>query len=106
MSMPPADSEFQCSPSRLARILFALADPMRLRILALILDRELNAQQLAQILGLDPHIVARHITCLRDGGVVSMRRHGKRVYYSVRPQTADAASKLVHLTLNSLLVQS
>lgn len=100
--MPLVDRECQRSPSRLARIHWALADPIRLRILALILTRELNAEQLSQVLALNSNIVARHLTYLRDSEVVSLRRHGRVTYYSVRTKTTCAESQLVHFTLDML----
>lgn len=103
--MPLVDRECQCSPSRLARIHLALADPIRLRMLALIRAEALNSEQLSQVLALDPHIIAKHLTYLRDGGVVSMRRRGKITYYSVRTKATCAESQLVHLTLDLLRLE-
>lgn len=106
MSMFPVDSECQCSPSRLARIHLALADPIRLRILALILVKELSPEQLSQVLGLGPNIIAKHLTYLREARVISRRLRGHNSpYYSAGKMTARAESLLVHLTLDLLRLE-
>lgn len=103
MSMPDTEPEIQFSPSHLARIHVALADPVRLRMLTLILIRPLNPGELARILALDSHTVAKHLRYLRDAGVVSrQRRGGQTPYYSIREAGECPEAQLVHLTLDLL----
>lgn len=104
--MSDVERENQCGPSRLARIHGALADPVRLRMLALILMKPLSPEELARVLALDSHIIARHLTYLRDAGVVSrQRRGGQTPYYSVRKVAECAEAQLVHLTLDLLRLE-
>jgi len=103
MSTSDVERENQCSPSRLARIHVALADPVRLRILALIQMKPLNPEGLARVLVLDSHAIAKHLRYLRDAGVVSrQRRGGQTPYYSVRKVGECAEAQLVQLTLDWL----
>jgi predicted ArsR family transcriptional regulator len=74
-------------------------------MLALIREEALNSEQLSQVLALDPNIIAKHLTYLRDGGVVTVRRRGKITYYSVRAMATCAESQLVHLTLDLLRLE-
>lgn len=103
MSEPDANCASQYSPSYLARIHIALADPVRLRMLTLILIRPLTPEELVRILALDSHTVAKHLRYLRDAGVVSrQRRGGQTPYYSVREAGERPEAQLVHLTLELL----
>jgi ArsR family transcriptional regulator len=103
MSMSETQPEILFSPSHLARIHVALADPVRLRLLTLILIRPSNPEELVRILALDPHTIDKHLRYLRDAGVVSrQRRGGQTPYYSVREAGECPEAQLVHLTLDLL----
>jgi len=58
-----------------------LADPTRLRIVALLLDRELCVCDLMAVLRLPQSTVSRHMIRLKSAGLVSDRRDGKWVHY-------------------------
>lgn len=53
-----------------------LADPVRLRLLALASVEELGVGELAELLGEGQPKVSRHATALRDAGLLSARRQG------------------------------
>ncbi|MBU6207433.1 MAG: metalloregulator ArsR/SmtB family transcription factor [Alphaproteobacteria bacterium] len=61
----------------------ALADPSRLRILALIRQTELAVGELALILGQSQPRVSRHIRILVDAGLVARRKEGSWMYLSL-----------------------
>ncbi len=67
----------------LARLFRALADPTRLRILHLLLQRELCVCELQQGLRLPQPLLSRHLAYLRHAGLVANRRKGNRVFYSL-----------------------
>ncbi len=72
----------------------ALADPLRVRLLAALRRRELRASQLVAFAGLPPSTVSGHLTVLRIAGLISARREGRRIYYRVAaapPREAAAA---------------
>ncbi len=58
----------------------ALADPSRLRLLALLRDHELAVGELAQLLAQSQPRVSRHIRILEDAGLVERRREGGWVF--------------------------
>jgi ArsR family transcriptional regulator len=71
----------------LASHLRTFADETRLRTLRLLLEEELNAGELTDILGLAQSAVSRQITLLREAGLVSERRAGRYAYYSIAPES-------------------
>ena len=65
---------------KLAALFQALADPTRLRILALLRLMELSVGELAQLLGQSQPRVSRHVRILSDSGLVGRRKEGSWVY--------------------------
>jgi ubiquinone/menaquinone biosynthesis C-methylase UbiE len=63
----------------------ALADPTRLRIVALLRAIELSVGELAQVLGQSQPRVSRHIRILVDSGLVTRRREGSWVFLAPAP---------------------
>jgi ArsR family transcriptional regulator len=57
-----------------------LADPTRLRILALLRAMELSVGEMAQLLGQSQPRVSRHVRILSDSGLVGRRKEGSWVY--------------------------
>lgn len=60
-----------------------LAEPVRLRLLALAAVEELGVGELAELLGEGQPNVSRHAAALRQAGLLAERRQGTRVYLSV-----------------------
>ncbi|MCY0725652.1 metalloregulator ArsR/SmtB family transcription factor, partial [Klebsiella pneumoniae] len=61
----------------------ALADPTRLRILALLRIMELSVGELAHILGQSQPRVSRHLKILSDAGVLERRKEGSWVFLTL-----------------------
>ncbi|WES64117.1 metalloregulator ArsR/SmtB family transcription factor [Microbacter sp. GSS18] len=81
---------------RLAVRLKALADPVRLRVIAFMLGRpalEACTCELAPVLGLSEPTVSHHLKTLERAGLVSKERRGMSVYYAAEP---DALRALGH----------
>ena len=73
----------------------ALADATRRRILALLAtEGELCVCELHVALALHQPKVSRHLSVLRDSGVLSVRRQGTWIYYRLNPQLPAWASTL------------
>lgn len=82
-------------PLDLARLFAALADPTRLRLLNLMAGREVCVCYFVEILKQGQPKISRHLAYLRKAGIVSARREGKWMHYSIeRPQEMAAASIL------------
>lgn len=67
----------------LHRILKAIADPTRLRILNLLLEEPLCVCELEFLLELPQPLLSRHLACLRGAGLAVDKRIGMRVQYSI-----------------------
>jgi len=67
----------------------ALADPTRLRILALLRLMELSVGELAQVLGQSQPRVSRHLKILSDASIVERRKEGSWVFLSLAHGIAD-----------------
>jgi ArsR family transcriptional regulator len=61
----------------------ALADPTRLRILALLREMELSVGELAQVLRQSQPRVSRHLKVLADAGVLERRKEGSWVFLTI-----------------------
>src|SRR3954447_6868664 len=72
------------------RLLRALADPVRLRLLNLLSeDKEVCVCHLHEALGLPQPTVSRHLAYLRKNGLVAGRRGGLWVHYRLaKPRTS------------------
>ncbi len=80
----------------LAELFHALADPTRLRILALLREMELSVGELAQVLGQSQPRVSRHLKILADAGVVERRKEGSWVFLTLADRAqADAIFGLI-----------
>ncbi len=65
----------------------ALADPTRLRIVALLRAMELSVGELAQVLGQSQPRVSRHIRILVDAGIAMRRKEGSWVFLAPAPSS-------------------
>ena len=67
-----------------ADIFQALAHPTRIAILELLSDGKLSAGALIEKLGMEQANVSQHLAVLRAKQLVSNRKSGNQVFYSVR----------------------
>jgi ArsR family transcriptional regulator len=86
----------RASPSfDLVRLLAALADPTRLRLLNLMDGREVCVCYFVEILKQGQPKISRHLAYLRTAGIVSARREGKWMHYRInRPDDSRGAAIL------------
>jgi len=64
-----------------SRFFMALANDHRLKIIELLKDGEKSSAQLIEALGLYASIVSRHLTMLRNVGIVAARKEGVSLYF-------------------------
>lgn len=89
-------------PFPLARLFSALADPTRLRLLNLMRGREICVCYFVQVLRQPQPKISRHLAYLRKSGIVSSRREGKWMHYSILRPADPGASAILDAALNSL----
>ena len=88
-------------PATMAGLFAALADTTRLRLLnlmagdGLMAGREVCVCHFVEILGQSQPKISRHLAYLRHAGIVTARREGKWMHYSIcTPADSPAASIL------------
>ena len=73
----------------------ALGDETRLRILHLLCHKELCVCQIVEVLGIGQSKASRHLAHLRNAGLVSDRREGLWMYYSLTEVDGELHQRLV-----------
>ena len=73
------------------KFLRALADPTRLRLVALLRKEELSVQELQEITALGQSRISTHLGLLLESGLVQSRREGKRTFYRLNPEIRGEA---------------
>ncbi|NBR46163.1 MAG: methyltransferase domain-containing protein [Verrucomicrobia bacterium] len=72
------------------RLLGALADPTRLRILSVLRENELSVAELQKVLGVGQSRISNHLSQLKGVGLVRDRREGQKAFYR-RAEAPSAA---------------
>lgn len=75
---------------KLLNVTKALSDGNRLRSLMLLRGGELCVCRLISLLKLAPSTVSKHMSILKQAGLVETRREGKWTYYKLSSGTSDA----------------
>ena len=73
------------------RTLKALADPIRLRVLAAVAEEELTVGEVQEVVESVQSSVSRNLAILRAAGFVQDRKEGTNVYFSVRRDMPEPA---------------
>ena len=61
----------------------AIAHPLRLKILCVLGDQEVNVQDIVDAVGTSQSNISQHLAILRDKEIVNWRKDGNRVFYKV-----------------------
>jgi ArsR family transcriptional regulator, lead/cadmium/zinc/bismuth-responsive transcriptional repressor len=69
--------------AHVAELFRAFSDTSRVRIMSALLDGEKNVNTLARLVGISESAVSHHMRGLRQTHIVTARRDGKEVYYSI-----------------------
>jgi DNA-binding transcriptional ArsR family regulator len=96
---PPASVTEEAGPrlpsEHLVQVLRAAAHDIRLRALGLIAERPRSTQELAPLLGLSEAAVSKHLRILAEAGVLTTKRDGYYVLYSLERERLAALSSTV-----------
>ncbi len=81
-----------------ARLLKALADPTRLRILSLLSrhEGEVCVFEIVESFTLEQPTISHHLRILRDAGLVDCRKKGLWAYYYVRREALSRAREVIN----------
>jgi DNA-binding transcriptional ArsR family regulator len=84
-------------------VFHALANPIRLEILAFLRDGEKCVCEIVPHLNLIQPVVSRHLKILKDAGIVRCRKDGtKRMYSTVDPRIYNVVDDLTPQLVSSL----
>ena len=72
--------------SQSLKILKALTDATRLRLVALLSREELSVNELKEITELGQSRISTHLGVLQDNGLLKFRKDGKRSLYRINPE--------------------
>jgi ArsR family transcriptional regulator len=84
--------------THLARLLKALADPTRLRLVSMVAAREGGEAcvcELTEPLGLTQPTISHHLKILVDAGIFTRDKRGVWAYYALVPAAMDALSAVL-----------
>lgn len=81
--------------SRYIETLNVLADESRLRLCALLRERELCVTDLVRVTGISQPRVSTHLGRLREAGIVRDRRQGSQAFYALAVDALPATAKAV-----------
>jgi DNA-binding transcriptional ArsR family regulator len=82
----------EAEEARLARVYKALGDEQRLRILRMLRDREMYAQEIVERTGLHQSVVSRHLQFMRAVGLLQLRKQNNMKFFSLNPTARDMLS--------------
>ena len=69
-----------------ARVIKAMAHPVRLKILCVLADREFSVQDIVDSVGTSQSNISQHLAILRGKGVLRARKDANRVFYRIGDQ--------------------
>jgi SAM-dependent methyltransferase len=72
-----------------------LGDESRIRLCALLRERELSVTELVRVTGISQSRVSTHLARLREGGFVRDRREGQHAFYALAVDTLPGTAKSV-----------
>ncbi len=71
------------SAAHVAELFRAFSDTSRVRIVSALVDGEKNVGRLAELIGVSDSAISHHLRGLRQMHLVTARRDGKEVFYTV-----------------------
>src|SRR4051812_37495929 len=89
-----------------ARFFAALAHPIRIRLLEVLVAQEARVQDLQRALKLDQPVVSQQLARLRASGIVTARRDGTGTVYAVADPKIGELLKVARQILNGQLVSA
>ncbi|HJR81808.1 MAG TPA: metalloregulator ArsR/SmtB family transcription factor [Anaerolineales bacterium] len=85
--------------THLADLFSALSDPTRLRIISVLLEREMNVGEIAAQVKMTESAVSHQLRGLRQMRLLRSRKNGRQVYYALDD---DHVAKLYRMGLDHI----
>ena len=71
-----------------ANVLKSLAHPTRLFLVEKLAEKSYCVNELTEMIGADISTVSKHLSILKNAGLITDEKHGKQVFYSLRMRCA------------------
>lgn len=97
----PSAQLIESASEAAAELLKAMANPQRLRVLCLLVDREMSVGEINALVPLSQSALSQHLAVLREKNLVSTRREAQTVYYTVADGTVHDVIEVLHRNLCS-----
>ena len=94
--------------NRLAELFKVFGDPTRVKILYSLFESELCVCAIAELLGMTQSAISHQLKVLKDANLVSFRREGKTIYYSLADDHVNLiiAQGFNHITEEERMVKN
>ena len=80
---------------RFIRIMKAMSDPNRVRIIKLLQRKELCVCELTELLGLAQSTVSKHLKLLDDAELIECRRDGAWIIYRIKAEPESSYARTI-----------
>ena len=94
-----AGQQMQAQAEAASDLLKAMANPQRLRVLCLLIEREMSVGEINALVPLSQSALSQHLAVLREKNLVATRREAQTVYYSVADGTVHDVIEVLHRNL-------
>lgn len=90
----------------MVKCLRAIGDENRLRILMLLRERELCVLEVVGALGISQPLASSHLAVLREAGLATTRREGRRIRYRLSEQAQSGGKhRLLKLVAEAIVAE-
>lgn len=79
-----------------AQLMEMLSQPVRLKLLCILLDGERSVLKLAEETGLSQPAMSHHLRKLREAGLVGTRREAQTIHYSLKGEAVRSVLEVLH----------
>jgi ArsR family transcriptional regulator len=79
----------------LVKVFKAVADPNRIRILKMLQQKKMCVCELAAVLGITQPSVSRHLSMMREAGLVSDERDGQWINYELCEEKVNQYAPII-----------
>jgi DNA-binding transcriptional ArsR family regulator len=86
----------QTNSQQAAELLKTVGNPHRLMILCSLAEREMSVGELNARVELSQSPLSQHLAVLRRAGLVSTRREGQTIYYTLRGSNVEKLMRCLH----------
>lgn len=88
-----------------SEFLKSLASPVRLRILCLMVGREISVGEISETLAARQSLVSQHLALLRKDGLVTTRREGQTIWYMLADDRVVKTIELLSAMFRDLRIE-